>query len=134
MLIFSIIGGLDILKIYCGPLLSSFLLSSSYVRLKYFLVVSKPKGEMILISLYCVCDCQITHIYLYSKYDAAYTIKHILLDCVYLADARKLLYTEIDMFNLFFNLFSEKLQEKKYVTKCVGGVVLQALLRCRTPL
>ena len=33
--------------------------------------------------------------------DAAYTIKHILLDCVDFEDARKLVYTEIDMFNLF---------------------------------
>jgi hypothetical protein len=33
--------------------------------------------------------------------DAAYTIKHILLDCMDLADARKLFYTEIDMFTLF---------------------------------
>jgi len=41
--------------------------------------------------------------------DAAYTIKHILVDCVDFADARKLYYTEIDMFNLFGKVTREKI-------------------------
>ena len=41
--------------------------------------------------------------------DTAYTIKHILLDCVDFADTRKLFYTATDMFDLFTNITKEKI-------------------------